>query len=72
MGFEITMTNPLNNKYIKEGYIILHSWFGQEWSPIKTGNKGRPEIYPENFIEFCSPSLPQLSNSVSCITTVTA
>lgn len=42
------------NKYTYEGFILLHSWFEQEWSPLRTGRKGRPEIYPENFIEFCS------------------
>jgi len=45
---------PLQNKYVYEGFIVLHSWFGQEWQPVRTGRKGRPEIYPENFIEFCS------------------
>lgn len=44
----------LQNKYVREGYIVLDSWFNENWNPIKTGLKGRPEIYPENFIEFCS------------------
>lgn len=44
----------LQNKYIREGYIVLDSWFNENWIPKKTGRKGRPEIYPENFIEFCS------------------
>lgn len=44
----------LQNKYVREGYIVLDSWFSENWNPIKTGLKGRPEIYPENFIEFCS------------------
>jgi len=48
------MKKTLQNKYIHEGFIVLHSWFGQEWKPLRTGRKGRPEIYPENFIEFCS------------------
>lgn len=48
------MKKSLNDKYVHEGYIILHSWFSQEWKPIKTGLKGRPELYPENFVEFCS------------------
>jgi len=48
------MTNPLNNKYVKEGYIVLDSWFSENWNPKKTSLRGRPEIYPENFIEFCS------------------
>lgn len=42
------------NKYIYEGFILLHSWLDQEWEPLCTGRKGRPEVYPENFIEFCS------------------
>ena len=42
------------NKYVHEGFIVLHSWLSQEWQPVQTGCKGRPEIYPENFIEFCS------------------
>jgi len=47
------MKNP-KNKYIYEGFIVLHSWIDQEWKPLRTGRKGRPEIYPEKFIEFCS------------------
>ena len=42
------------NKYVHEGFIVLHSWLEQEWQPVRTGSKGRPEIYPEKFIEFCS------------------
>lgn len=48
------MTKPLQNKYVREGYIVLDSWLSENWTPKKTGLKGRPQIYPENFIEFCS------------------
>lgn len=48
------MKKTLQNKYIHEGFIVLHSWLSQEWQPARTGKKGRPEIYPEKFIEFCS------------------
>ena len=42
------------NKYVKEAYIILDSWNLEQWQPFRTGCKGRPEIYPSNFIDFCS------------------
>ncbi len=48
------MTTTHKNKYVREGYIVLDSWFSEDWNPIRTGLKGRPEVYPENFIEFCS------------------
>jgi len=48
------MKKTHKNKYVYEGFIVLHSWFNQEWRPERTGHKGRPEIYPEKFIEFCS------------------
>ena len=48
------MKKTHKNKYIHEGFIVLHSWFDQEWQPLRTGCRGRPEIYPEKFIEFCS------------------
>ena len=55
MGFLFAkMKKAHKNKYVYEGFIILHSWFGEEWNPVRTSLKGRPEIYPEEFIEFCS------------------
>lgn len=42
------------NRYVQEAYIILDSWNLELWKPVKTGFKGRPEIYPSEFIDFCS------------------
>ena len=48
------MTNTPNDKYVEEGYIVLHTGAELAWNPKKSGKPGRPPVYPEEFVRFAS------------------